>query len=78
MTAELSRIRSVRRGGCSEGDGRRRSRHVDAVVFTQSVHVEPDLVGLLDLCNHVAKAFAVGDDLPADGLGWSLGEAGES
>ena len=56
----------------------RRGRHVDAVVFAQSVDVEPDLVGLLDLCDHVAQALAVRDDLPADGFGWRLGEAGES
>ena len=55
MTALERRIARRALGGRREHDGRRGDREVGAVVLADAEHVEPDLVGELDLLDQVAQ-----------------------
>ena len=58
MTALVSRIRCVRAGRCGEHDGRRRDGEIRPVVLADPEHVEPDLIGELDLLEQVPQPLA--------------------
>ncbi len=47
-------------------------------MLPQSVYVQADLLGLLDLLENLAEAFPVTDQFPGQRVGESLGETGES
>ena len=55
VTALVSRIRSVRSAAAAENHRRRRDREVGPMVLPDPEHVQPDLVGQLDLLHQIAQ-----------------------
>ena len=56
VTALVRRMRFVRAAAGGEHDGGRRDGVVGPVVLADAEHVEPDLVGELDLLDQLAQA----------------------
>ena len=71
MTADDSRMRCVRGGG-AEDDGGGGDGVVGAVVLADGEHVEPELVGELDLLHELAHALLRRD------ARMQVGEGGEA
>src|SRR5262249_14633525 len=77
VTALVSRMRLVPAPGAGGRRNDRRGRDHEglAVVLAHAEHVEPDLVGELDLLDEVPQALLRRDQLPAGRVGGPLPEA---
>jgi hypothetical protein len=66
------------RGRRRKHDRRRRDRIVRPVMLAQAEHVEPDLVGKLDLLNQVLQPLRRAYSVPGLGVGADIAERVET